>query len=563
MTSRKRPHEEDTLPEQRDTLQDPLDLRADADLSPESGSNASPRLFGNYVLVRRLGTAGVAEIHLALRSGGEEQLVVIKWLHEGLSRHRELCAAFLREAQVAGELLHPNIVRVLNVGKHGGAYFMATEYAGEEPLAEMLRELRARGEVDIPHEAAVHIATQLARALAYAHAKSSAYGASLGVVHGAISPDNVFINPAGDVKLGEFGASGTLRLGRLAARAAYMAPEQARNEAPDRSADIFAVGVILSELLTSPRRPGSSCPPELEAIVSRAVAIDRRARYRSIGEMLADLERLARRWGSAGTVATTLLLGPVFRDREAKYQRQLQDAKAVAGSLPEPRRSPEEEAQPTQPPPPLAHTVAPPALAARYLNTPAMFGLAAALALVGFAVGRRLPRSDRNDIAPPATAPRGAEPHREAPREGRLVIESEPREASIWIEGVLVPAKTPATLEHLPLGRTLEVRLAARGFEASQTHVTLSDGRPEDHLVVPLTRASLTLRVHIDAPYAALWIDEKYHGERTVRGLSVGEDHKVAVSAPGRIGKVIYLRAEEGGERLLDLKLEPAVPIKR
>jgi hypothetical protein len=71
------------------------------------------------------------------------------------------------------------------------------------------------------------------------------------------------------------------------------------------------------------------------------------------------------------------------------------------------------------------------------------------------------------------------------------------------------------------------------------------------------------LRLQIDAPNSAVWIDGRYRGERLVRGLSVGEDHKVAVSAPGRIGKVIYVHAEQGGERFLEFKLEPAIRIPR
>src|SRR4051812_17062289 len=141
----------------------------------ESSSDAAPRPFGNYVLVRKLGTAGVAQVHLGLRLSpvGIERLVMIKWLHEGLSRHGQLVQSFLREAQVVGELTHASIVRVLDVGKHGGAYFMAMEYVDQEPLSDVLKELRKQGASGISAEEAVHIALQLCAALNYAHTKTS------------------------------------------------------------------------------------------------------------------------------------------------------------------------------------------------------------------------------------------------------------------------------------------------------------------------------------------------------------------------------------------------------
>jgi eukaryotic-like serine/threonine-protein kinase len=572
-----------------------------------------------------MGTAGVAQVHLGLRLSpvGIERLVTIKWLHEGLSRHRDLVASFLREAQVAGELTHTNIVRVLDVGKHGGAYFMAMEYVDQEPLTSVLKELRTQGMPSRSPEEAVHIAAVLCGALHYAHTKRTLDGAPLGIIHGAISPDNVFISVAGDIKLGEFGASGPLRSGRLASRTPYMAPEHVRGEPLDRRADVFSVGVILSELLTghpqfrvttlpdvSSPSPGPSqrdgeCPPELEAIVLRAVAPDKEARYRSAGEMQMDLERFAKSRGYSGSMtALASLVGRIFRDREANYQKQLREAKAIARSVIEERRpradasrppplSPPSEprlevpiavtprlevpiavtprleavatgerapAVPTTPaPPPMAHTVAPPPeLGTRRLG-PASAGLLAVLvALVGVGIGWRLPHPAASTEPPPPPEPRPA-----SLREGKLVVESEPNGASVWLEGALAATTTPATVDHLPLDQRLKVRIAAPGFDPSEVHVILSPERPDDHLLVTLKKATLLLRLQIDAPNSAVWIDGRYRGERLVRGLSVGEDHKVAVSAPGRIGKVIYVHAEQGGERFLEFKLEPAIRIPR
>ena len=87
--------------------------------------------------------------------------------------------------------------------------------------------------------------------------------------------------------------------------------------------------------------------------------------------------------------------------------------------------------------------------------------------------------------------------------------------------------------------------------------MTLISQRPHDRIAAHLSPATFTLHLAIDAPDSAVWVDGRYTSARTLLGLAVDQDHKVAVSAPGRIGKIVMFRSEQSGEKHLDLKLDP------
>ncbi len=100
--------------------------------------------------------------------------------------------------------------------------------------------------------------------------------------------------------------------------------------------------------------------------------------------------------------------------------------------------------------------------------------------------------------------------------------------------------------------------MARAGFEVYQGEVTLTADRPYQQLVARLSPATLTLQMAIDPPTATVWVDGKYCSARTVTGLAIDQDHRIAASAPGRVGKIVIFRTEQGGEKRLQLKLEPA-----
>ncbi len=211
------------------------------------------REFGEIDLIARLGHGGMAEVFLASRRAKPAELLVLKRLKADLddAEHR---AMFEDEARVMAMLAHPNIVRTVDAGEEAGQKYLALEFLDGLPLDQCGAAVTALGE-----RAALHVAAELLEGLHYAHELYDREGRPLEIVHRDVSPHNVFITYEGRVTLVDFGiaksnnranhtATGVVR-GKLS----YMAPEQALCDTLDRRADVFAVGVILWELLSGKR----------------------------------------------------------------------------------------------------------------------------------------------------------------------------------------------------------------------------------------------------------------------------------------------------------------------
>ena len=211
------------------------------------------REFGEIDLIARLGHGGMAEVFLASRRSKPAELLVLKRLKADLDdpEHR---AMFDDEARVMGMLAHPNIVRTVDAGEEAGQKYLALEFLDGLPLDQCGSAVTSLGE-----RAALHVAAELLEGLHYAHELHDREGRPLELVHRDVSPHNVFITYEGRVTLVDFGiaksnaranhtATGVVR-GKLS----YMAPEQALCDTLDRRADVFAVGVILWELLSGKR----------------------------------------------------------------------------------------------------------------------------------------------------------------------------------------------------------------------------------------------------------------------------------------------------------------------
>lgn len=252
----------------------------------------------------------MAELYSARRSGanGFEKLLAIKRVRPDLQHDAQVVDMFLDEARVAALMNHPNIVQVYDLDTDGESTFMLMEHLHGHDLGALCSELFLRRQrMSVPQ--AVRIVVDVARALHYAHELRDGDGKPLGIVHGDVSPRNVFVTDQGRVKLVDFGvARGTL---------AYMAPEQIERREVDRRADAFSLGVILWELTVGRRlfsavtdeqlarralreailRP-SACvpryPASLERVVMKALARDPRARYQTLAEMQRDLEQVVR-----------------------------------------------------------------------------------------------------------------------------------------------------------------------------------------------------------------------------------------------------------------------------
>jgi len=289
-----------------------------------------PAPFGKYVLVDHIATGGMAEIFKAKRfgHGGFESLLVIKRILPHIGAKPDFVEMFIDEAKISVALQHPNIVRVFDFGKISDVdehrkprdnYFIAMECVEGKDVRYVLRQL-ARRKRYLPDRFAAFIAFEAAKGLHYAHQKQDLEGQPYGVVHRDISPSNILVSYEGEVKVADFGIAKAesnayeTRDGMLKGKFEYMSPEQAVGGHVDGRSDVFSLGIVTYEMLTSRRlfktdsdaetlklirdkdvAPPSMVKPDvpeaLEAIVLKALARDRDQRYGSAQEMADDLRQ--------------------------------------------------------------------------------------------------------------------------------------------------------------------------------------------------------------------------------------------------------------------------------
>jgi predicted ATPase len=274
--------------------------------------------FGKYQLIRRIGAGGMAEVFLARTAvaQGLSKELVIKKIHPDYARSPRFVSMFVAEASIALGLNHPNIVQVFDFGRVDGTFFLAMEHIDGLDLVRMLAAAQQAGR-PLPVELAAFIVQETARGLDYAHRKTDAFGAPLGIVHRDVSPQNILVSLDGAVKLVDFGVARARGmdedLGVVKGKYHYMAPEQARGEAVDRRADVFAIGVVLFELccgrplfpgsnqealaqvkagaIVRPRDVNPAIPDTLEAAILGALAFHPDDRFQSARDLQTALGR--------------------------------------------------------------------------------------------------------------------------------------------------------------------------------------------------------------------------------------------------------------------------------
>ncbi|HEY4182103.1 MAG TPA: serine/threonine-protein kinase [Kofleriaceae bacterium] len=204
-----------------------------------------------YDVLDRIAVGGMAEVFLAKAYGahGFEKTLAIKRILPELAKDPEFAARFIAEAKVAVRLSHANIVQVFDFGRIGESLFIAMEYVDGMDLAAMLRKFKDEGR-PVPLPAAFHIAIEIIRALDFAHGHN--------VVHRDVSPSNILVSRAGEVKIADFGiavAASPHRGGHTGPRKVmgkwrYMSPEQTRGDTLDTRSDLFSAASVIFELFT-------------------------------------------------------------------------------------------------------------------------------------------------------------------------------------------------------------------------------------------------------------------------------------------------------------------------
>ncbi len=283
-------------------------------------SGFQPQRFGKYVLLRRIAVGGMAEIFRAKVGGfaGFEKDVVIKRILPHYGEDEAFTRMFIDEARLTAKLQHQNIVQIFDFDVIDNRYFIAMEYIEGKDLKDVVERAEEMGE-RLTVAQAVFIAMEVAKGLHYAHTREDG-GKLLGIVHRDVTPSNVMIAYRGDIKLMDFGIATAAQrttktqAGAVKGKVAYMSPEQAHGRPVDARTDVFALGVVLWELLTGrrlflaesdfetltnivrmPAQPPSAVDPrvpaDLDALVLKCLERDVEKRWANMDLLARELTR--------------------------------------------------------------------------------------------------------------------------------------------------------------------------------------------------------------------------------------------------------------------------------
>ena len=215
--------------------------------------------FGRYDLIRKIGQGGMSEVFLAAPVSDPGERVVIKRMRPSLADDERFVALFQEEAKITAHMRHPNVVRVLEAGEVYGQLFIAMEFVDGVDCWRLVNGFESAGRRPLPARAACFIIRESLLGLAHVHEAVDAEGHPMGVVHGDVSPTNIYVSRSGEVKLGDFGIARRKHRelspgkGPMTGKVAYLAPEQVLGLPFDHHADLFAAGTVLAELLIQDR----------------------------------------------------------------------------------------------------------------------------------------------------------------------------------------------------------------------------------------------------------------------------------------------------------------------
>ncbi len=323
----------------------------------------TPRRFGKYLLLERIGRGGMAEVFRARTFGaaGFVKECAIKKILANLLDDDHFVRMFVDEAKLTAYLTHANIVQIFDLGDIDGHLFIAMEYVQGKDLLDLLARSARRG-IRIPPELALLVTMEMLKGLDYAHRANDARGKAMNIVHRDVSPSNILLSYDGQVKVGDFGIAKSqmqtshTEIGTQKGKTGYMSPEQVTGDRIDHRSDLFAASVILFEMLTMIRlfkaandldvmlkirdadveadlTRARRISPGLADIIRRGLAKDPRERFQTGAEYyeeLRDFTHESKLKASSGALAA--FMRQIFADRiESEAERRLNDPVGSGG----------------------------------------------------------------------------------------------------------------------------------------------------------------------------------------------------------------------------------------
>ena len=283
-------------------------------------TEATPKCIGRYEVIELVGHGAMGKVYRA-RDPNIDRVVAVKVIHsELISQSARFLERFRREARMAGQVTHPNIVTVYDAGVEGKDSYIVMEYLDGRPLSEVIGS-------GLAPEQVIDWSLQVSDALEYAH--------SQGLIHRDIKPENIVILPTGQIKIADFGLARVAtsphltQSGLISGTPSYMSPEQIQGQSLDGRTDIFAVGCVMYEMIAGEKPfPGNNIgtvlyqimnedpassdkldavvPHTLKSIVLKALTKNRDHRYQTCAEISVDLRQCEQEGEAIGIVRSTL-----------------------------------------------------------------------------------------------------------------------------------------------------------------------------------------------------------------------------------------------------------------
>jgi serine/threonine protein kinase len=482
-------------------------------------SSPPTKRFGKYRPLAVLGRGGMANVYLAASSGpgNFSKLVVIKELKPDLSDD-EFRLMFLDEARLAARLHHPNVVQTYEVIEEPDEHAFVMEYLDGQPMNRVRQRLGSISR-DLALGAQLRIIAEALAGLHYAHELADYDGTPLCIVHRDVSPHNIFVTYAGEVKIVDFGiakavdSSAQTKVGVIKGKLSYMAPEQALGQPLDRRADVFAVGLILWEAATGQRiwkgmqdaailnllstgnlpqirAIAPDAHPELVRICARALASNPDDRYATAAEFLADLEGVMRTLGTCpGTRELGVLVTEAFQEERKKIrgviEQQMSSSHSAALVQLAPRMAETPSSQvsrfpvPPMTAPPTASGPPSSPLRVATLAGGAVLGVGA-IAVVAIVLLLRSPAGSqpRPTATTPTTPTQTQQPPAQPVASARITINVLPKNARTTLDGQTVATPGPAVFA--ADGKTHALRVEAQGYQPRTVNLTLDGDKTLD-----------------------------------------------------------------------------------